>query len=332
MTGNRQILLASRPRGRATVENFRVVEVPLAPLTEGRFRLRNHYLSVDPYMRGRMDDVKSYAQSFDLGEVMPGRAIGEVIESRHPKYRQGEWVSGDFGWQLYASSDGREVRRIDVSSAPLTWHLGVLGMPGVTAWIGLLHLARPKAGETVLVSAAAGAVGSVVGQIAKIQGCRAVGIAGGQEKCAYVAGELGFDACIDYKSGRLEQDLKAATANGVDVYFDNVGGEILDAALTRLNMSSRISLCGMISRYNTLESYGVRNLLALLVNRVRLQGFIVSDYLELWPRALAELSGWVKEGRLKYRVTIVEGLANAPRALLDLLDGKNIGKQLVKLV
>lgn len=332
MTVNRQILLVDRPRGRATEENFRMVEVPLAPLAEGRFRLRNHYLSVDPYMRGRMDDVKSYAKSFDLGEVMPGRALGEVIESHHAKFRPGEWVSGDFGWQLYAVSDGREVRRIDVSSAPLTWHLGVLGMPGVTAWIGLLHLAQPKAGETVLVSAAAGAVGSVVGQIAKIQGCRAVGIAGGQEKCAYVAGELGFDACIDYKSGRLEQDLEAATANGVDVYFDNVGGEILDAALTRLNMFSRISLCGMISRYNTLESYGVTNLLALLVNRVRLQGFIVSDYLELWPRALADLSGWVKEGRLKYRVTIVEGLANAPSALLGLLDGKNIGKQLVKLV
>jgi NADPH-dependent curcumin reductase CurA len=334
MSGNRQILLASRPKGRVTEENFRLVEAPLPKPGDGQVLVKNHWLSLDPYMRGRMDEAKSYARNLDLGEVMIGSTVGEVIESRKPELKPGDWVAGTFGalgWQLYGVSDGRGLVKIDTAAAKASHYLGVLGMPGVTAWIGLLDICKPKQGETVVVSAAAGAVGSVVGQVAKIKGCRAVGIAGGNAKCDYVVSELGFDACVDYKAGRLDDDLQAAAPRGVDVLFENVGGEVLDAVLRRMNAFSRIALCGLISQYNATEPYGYRGLRALLVNRIRLQGFIVADHMELWPQATRELSGWLQSGKLKYRETVAEGLENAPRAFIGLLRGENLGKQLVKL-
>lgn len=334
MTTNRQIVLASRPKGWATEENFRVVESPMPVAGDGQFLVRNHWLSLDPYMRGRMDDAKSYARGTGIGEVMVGGTVGEVLDSQHPKFRKGDWVvdsSGGLGWQLYGVSDGRGLAKIDVASVPASYYLGLLGMPGVTAWMGLLDIARPKPGETVVISAAAGAVGSVAGQLAKLKGCRAIGIAGGPGKCDYVVAELGFDACIDYKAGRLDEDLKAATPDGIDVVFENVGGAVLDSVLGRMNVHSRIALCGLISQYNATEPYGVRNLRSLLVNRVRLQGFIVSDRMEMWPQAIRELGAWLAAGQLKYRETVARGLESAPRAFIGMLKGENLGKQLVKL-
>jgi len=334
MSRNRQIVLASRPKGRVTEENFRLIESPTPEPGEGQVLVKNHWLSLDPYMRGRMDEAKSYAKSVELGEVMVGSTVGEVLESRRPEFKKADWVVGSFGglgWQLYGVSDGRGLMKIDPRGAPPSYYLGVLGMPGVTAWIGLLDIAKPKPGETVVVSAATGAVGSVVGQLAKIHGCRAVGIAGGEAKCEYAVGELGFDACVDYKAGRLDDDLKAAAPKGVDVCFENVGGEVFDAVLRRMNPFSRIALCGMISQYNATEPYGYRALRSLLVNRIRLQGFIVSDHMEKWPQAIRELAGRLKAGQLKYRETVAHGLENAPRAFIGLLKGDNFGKQLVKL-
>jgi NADPH-dependent curcumin reductase CurA len=329
---NRQILLVTRPEGWVTEANFQLRETPIPQPRDGEFLVRNHWLSLDPYMRGRMDAKKSYARYVELGEVMTGGTVGEVVESRHPRFAKGELVNGAFGWQEYAVSDGAGVRRVDAAQAPPSYALGVLGMPGVTAWMGLLDIARPQAGETVVVSAASGAVGSVVGQLAKLKGCRAVGIAGGKAKCDYVVGELGFDACVDYKAGRLREDLQAAAPQGVDVDFENVGGEVLDACLALMNPHSRITICGLVSQYNATEAYGLRNLRAVLVNRIRMQGFIVTDRMELWPRALAELGGWVAERRMKYRETVTHGLASAPRAFIGMLRGENLGKQLVKLV
>jgi NADPH-dependent curcumin reductase CurA len=293
--------------------------------------VRSHYLSLDPYMRGRMNEAKSYAKPVELGAVMVGIAVGEIIASRHPKFKPGDKVAGPFGWQLFAASDGAGARVVD-PRVPLPAYLGVLGMPGVTAHIGLLDFGEPNAGETVVVSAASGAVGGVVGQIAKIRGCRAIGIAGGPQKCRYVVEELGLDACVDYKAGRLWEDLSQATPKGIDVYFDNVGGEILDTVLRRLNPFARIPLCGLISQYNATEPYGLKNVGALLVNRVKLQGFIVSDHLPRWKAALADLGQWFAEGKIKYRETVAEGLRNAPTAFIGMLEGKNFGKQLVKLV
>jgi NADPH-dependent curcumin reductase CurA len=241
-------------------------------------------------------------------------------------------VVGYLGWQLYGVSDGTALMRIDDRDIPLTAYLGVMGMPGATAYVGLIDLGQPKNGETVVVSAASGAVGSVVGQIAKIKGCRAVGIAGGPEKCAYVTDELGFDACIDYKKGRLAEDLKAAAPKGIDVYFENVGGPIFDTVLARMNPFGRIALCGLISQYNALEPYGLKNVSSLLVNRIRLQGFIVSDYLARWPEAFKDIGQWLKEGRIKYRESIAQGIENAPAAFIGLLAGRNFGKQLVQLI
>jgi hypothetical protein len=235
------------------------------------------------------------------------------------------------GWQQYGLSDGKGLNKVDASRVPLPAYLGVLGMPGVTAWVGLLDICQPKAGETVVVSAASGAVGSVVGQIAKIKGCRAVGIAGGRQKCDYVVKELGFDACVDYKAGKLNDDLKAAAPDGVDCYFENVGGEILDAVLRRMNAFSRIAVCGLISQYNATEPYGVKAIQSILTNRIKVQGFIVSDRMELWAKALPDLAGWVASGRIKYRETVTNGLENAPKAFIGLLKGENFGKQLVKL-
>ena len=331
MPANRQILLVSRPEGWVTEANFKLEAVPLPKPGDGQFLVRNHWLSLDPYMRGRMDAKKSYAKYVELGEVMTGGTVGEVVESRHPRFASGELVTGAFGWQEYAVSDGTGVRKMDGSKAPPSYALGVLGMPGVTAWMGLLDIAQPKPGETVVVSAASGAVGSVVGQLAKLKGCRAVGIAGGRTKCDYVVSELGFDACVDYKAGRLPDDLQAAAPKGVDVDFENVGGEVLDAVLPLMNPASRITICGLVSQYNATEPYGVKNLRSVLVNRIRMQGFIVSDRMELWPRALEELGRWVAEGKIRYRETVAHGLENAPRAFIGMLRGENLGKQLVKL-
>jgi len=331
MQKNRRVLLASRPSGWVSEANFRIEEVPLRAPAEGEVLVKNLWLSLDPYMRGRMNEGKSYAAKQELGEVMIGGTVGEVVESKHPKFAKGDQVLGMLGWQQYGLSDGKGLNKVDASRVPLSAYLGVLGMPGVTAWVGLLDICQPKAGETVVVSAASGAVGSVVGQIAKIKGCRAVGIAGGKRKCDYVVKELGFDACVDYKAGALNDDLKAALPDGIDCYFENVGGEILDAALRRMNAFSRIAVCGLISQYNATEPYGVKTVQSILTNRIKVQGFIVSDRMELWPKALADLAGWVAAGRIKYRETVTEGLENAPKAFIGLLKGENFGKQLVKL-
>jgi len=329
---NQQILLARRPTVAVEEGNFRLVETEVPQPAEGQFLVRNLVLSLDPYMRGRMSEAKSYAKSAEVGQVMVGGAVGEVVASRHPKFKPGDKVEGPFGWQLFALSDGKGVRKIEERGGiPLSAYLGVLGMPGVTAHIGLLDIGQPKAGETVVVSAASGAVGGVVGQIAKIQGCRAVGIAGGADKCRFAVEELGYDACVDYKAGRLDEELRRAAPGGVDVYFDNVGGEISDAVLLRMNAFSRIPLCGLISEYQHPEPRGWRNVRSLLVNRIKLQGFIVSDNLQRWPAALADLAKWVSEGRIKHRETVAEGLRNAPAAFIGMLSGKNLGKQVVKL-
>jgi NADPH-dependent curcumin reductase CurA len=323
-----QIRLASRPVGWVTEENFRVVEVELPPLDEGQLLLRNRWLSLDPYMRGRMNDIKSYAPKVELDQVMVGGTVAEVIESRHPKWKVGDFALAFGGWQELLVSDGKGLQRVPGASSI---YLGPVGMPGVTAWVGLIDLGQPKPGETVVVSAAAGAVGSVVGQLAKLRGCRAIGIAGGTRKCQHVVKELGFDACIDYKAGGLRDDLKAAAPNGVDIYFENVGGEILDEVVRRLNPFARIPLCGLVSQYNETAPRGLGNLAALLTNRVKLQGFIVSDHMDRWPVAQAELGQLVAEGKLKHTETVVEGLAQAPRAFIGLLKGENLGKMLIKV-
>ena len=327
---NRQILLASRPTGWVDEANFRLVETPLPGVGEGQVLVRNHWLSLDPYMRGRMSEAKSYAKSVEIGEVMVGGTAGEVVDSRHPNFKAGDKVVGYLGWQLYGVAEGGALQKVDDRQIALSAYLGPVGMPGVTAWYGLQEICQPKAGETVVVTAAAGAVGSVVGQLAKLAGCRAVGVAGGPEKCRYVVEELGFDACIDYKAGKLWEDLKAATPKGIDALFENVGGEIFDTLLGRMNAFSRIALCGLIAQYNS-EPYPMKNLGSVLVNRIRLQGFIVSDHLALWPRALQELAQGVAAGHIRYRETIAQGLENAPQAFIGLLKGANLGKQLVKL-
>ena len=326
---NKRVVLASRPVGPVSESNFRVEEAPVAKPADGEVLVRNLWLSLDPYMRGRMSDAKSYVKGVDIGEVMVGQTVGEVVESRHPKLNVGDTVLTQLGWQLYGAT--REAMKVDTSRAPASYYLGLLGMPGLTAYFGLKELGQPKPGETVVVSAASGAVGSVVGQLAKLWGCRAVGIAGGREKCAYVKDELGFDACVDYKGGALRDDVNAACPKGVDVYFDNVGGEILDLLLTRLNLFGRIVVCGSISDYNSTEPYRVRNWRAILVNRLRVQGMIVFDWKDRYGEALKALGGYFAEGKLNYRESVVQGLENAPRGLIDLLGGRNFGKQLVKL-
>ncbi|WP_175675503.1 NADP-dependent oxidoreductase [Burkholderia ambifaria] len=330
-TVNRQILLVSRPQGAASADNFRLVETPLAPLAAGELRVRNHFLSLDPYMRGRMNDAKSYAAPQPLNEVMIGATAGEVIESRHPDFAVGEHVVGQFGWQEYGTSNGGGLRKVDTSRVPLSAWLGVTGMPGVTAWVGLNRIIAPKAGETVVVSAASGAVGSVVGQLAKRAGCRAVGIAGGPDKCRYVVDTLGFDACVDYKAGRLADDLAAATPDGVDGCFENVGGTVLDTTMARMNAFGRIAVCGMIAGYDGVPA-PLANPGLILRSRLTMQGFIVFEHPDAWPPALAELSELVATKQLHYRESIAHGLERAPDAFLGLLKGRNFGKQLVQLV
>jgi NADPH-dependent curcumin reductase CurA len=331
MATNMQVLLASRPTGWVEESNFRIVESPIPRPGPGEVLVKVHWLSLDPYMRGRMNAGKSYARAVEIGEVMTGGTVAEVTESNHRKFKPGDYLVGSLGWQQYAVSDGEGLTKVDPKLVPLSCYVGVVGMPGVTAWVGLLEHCQPKAGETVVVSAASGAVGSVVGQLAKMQGCRAVGIAGGSTKCDYVVRDLGFDACVDYKGGKLYDDLKAACPDGIDCYFENVGGEVMDTVFRQLNPFSRVALCGLISEYNLTEPYGVTMMRALLVNRVKLQGFIVSDRMDLYQRALPRLGKAVAEGRIKYRETVAQGLENAPKAFIGMLKGANLGKQLVKV-
>jgi len=337
-TTNRQILLASRPEGEPTVGNFRLVETPLPALADGQVLVRNHFLSLDPYMRGRMSDSKSYAAPQPLDAVMIGGTVGEVVESKNEHFKAGDKVVGMGGWQEYFVVDASErgvLQKVDTTHVPLSAYLGAVGMPGVTAWYGLVKIINPKAGETVVVSAASGAVGGAVGQLAKVRGCRVVGIAGGPQKCAQVVEELGFDACIDYKAHAdlksLSKALKEAAPDGVDGYFENVGGMILDAVMLRANAFSRIAMCGMIAGYNG-EPIPMSYPQLLLTNRMKLEGFIVSEHMEVWPEALKELGTLVATGKFKYRETVAQGLAAAPEAFLGLLKGKNFGKQLVKLI
>jgi NADPH-dependent curcumin reductase CurA len=321
---NQRIVLASRPKGWVTPENFRIEKVQVPAPGDGEVLVKNLWLSLDPYMRGRISEAKSYVKGVDIGEVMVGQTVGEVIDSKNRNLKIGDHVLTQTGWQLYGVT--KEATKVHASRAPLSYYLGVLGMPGMTAYFGLKDIGQPKAGETVVVSAASGAVGSVVGQLAKLWGCRAIGIAGGREKCDYVTRELGFDACIDYKSANLRDEVK-----DVDVYFDNVGGEMLDILLTRMKLFGRIVVCGMIADYNATESYRLKNLRAVLVNRLKLQGMIVFDWKERYGEALKALGGYYAAGKLKTRESIVEGLANAPQGLVSLLRGGNFGKQLVKL-
>jgi hypothetical protein len=337
-TTQQRIVLASRPAGEPTVDNFRLETVPVPELQDGQVLVRHHYLSLDPYMRGRMNDGKSYAQPQPLDEVMIGGTVGEVAASRHPKFAAGDTVVGMGGWQQMAVVDGNQpglLRKVDATRVPLSAYLGAVGMPGVTAWVGLNHIIEPKAGETVVVSAASGAVGGVVGQLAKARGCRAVGLAGGPEKCRVVVEEYGFDACIDYKQHpdlkSLLKALKEACPGGIDGYFENVGGMILDAVMLRMNAFGRIAFCGMIAGYNG-EPIPMANPSLILVSRLKLQGFIVSEHMALWPQALQELGTGVATGTLKYRESVAQGLASAPEAFLGLLKGRNLGKQLVRLV
>jgi NADPH-dependent curcumin reductase CurA len=330
MATNRRIVLASRPQGAATTSNFRLEEVPVPALLPGQILVRNHWLSLDPYMRGRMNEGRSYAVAQALGDVMVGGTAGEVVESRHPGFAAGDKVVAYLGWQEYGVSDGTGVFKVDTRQVPLSAYLGPVGMPGVTAWYGLNRIIEPKHGETIVVSAASGAVGSVVGQLAKIGGCRAIGIAGGAGKCEYVTKELKFDACIDYKSEDVGKRLKDLAPDGVDGYFENVGGEIMDAVLPRMNAFGRIALCGLIAGYDG-TPIPIRNPSWFLVSRLLLKGFIVTEHMEVWPGALKELGEHVVTGRVKYRETIANGIENAPQAFLGMLKGANFGKQLVKL-
>ena len=329
MPQNKAWTLASYPTGWVGEENFKLVTSAAPRPAEGEVLVKNLWLSLDPYMRGRISTAKSYVKGVAIGEVMVGQTVGEVVESRHPSLKPGDKVLTQLGWQLYGVT--KEFAKIEERGVPLSYYLGILGMPGLTAYFGLKEIGQPKAGETVVVSAASGAVGSVVGQLAKLAGCRAVGIAGGRDKCDYVTRELGFDACVDYKAGRLAEDLKVACPKGIDVYFENVGGEMLDAILAQMNLFSRLIVCGMISQYNVTEPYGVRNLRYVLTNRIKMQGMIVFDWKDRYGEALGALAGHLAQGRLKYRESVVQGLENAPRGLIDLLQGKNFGKQLVKL-
>ena len=338
MPKNQQILLASRPEGEATTANFKLVDTETPALADGQVLVRHHFMSLDPYMRGRMNDSKSYAAPQPLGQVMQGGTAGEIVESRHPKFAVGDKVVGFGGWQNYSVVDANvpgSLKKVDTTQVPLSHYLGAVGMPGVTAWYGLVKIIAPKAGETLVVSAASGAVGSAFGALGKARGCRVVGIAGGPDKCAYVKDELGFDDCIDYK---LHQDakslaaaLKAACPDGIDGYFENVGGMVLDAVLQRTNAFARIALCGMIAGYDG-APLPLANPSTFLINRIKLEGFIVSEHMEVWPEALAELGTLVASGKLRPRESVAKGLSAAPDAFLGLLKGKNFGKQLVQLI
>ncbi len=335
-TVNRRIVLAARPKGEPSDEHFRLEEVPVPRPGEGQVLLRTRYLSLDPYMRGRMNAGPSYAAPVEIGDVMEGGTAGEVVESNAPDLKPGDLVLGRWGWQEYAVADARSVRKADPSVAPITTRLGVLGMPGLTAYTGLLNIGQPKAGETVVVAAAAGPVGSAVGQIAKIKGCRVVGVAGSAEKCDLVTREFGFDACVNHRDDAFEQELAAACPGGIDIYFENVGGRVFQAVLPLMNQFGRIPLCGLISQYNaTMPPRGVDRtplvLTAILVKRLTLRGFIVHDFEGQRPEFLRDMTQWLREGRVKYREHVVDGLENAVTAFKGLFHGENVGKLLVRI-
>ena len=318
--------------------NFKLVTAETPALKDNQVLVRHHYMSLDPYMRGRMNDAKSYAQPQPLGQVMQGGTAGEVVESKHPKYAVGDKVVGFGGWQEYSVVDASQpgaLKKVDTTHVPLSHYLGAVGMPGVTAWYGLVKIIAPKAGETVVVTAASGAVGSAFGALAKARGCRVVGIAGGPDKCKYVTDELGFDACIDYRQHpdvkTMSAALKEACPNGIDGYFENVGGYIFDAVLLRTNAFARVALCGMIAGYDG-QPLPLANPALILINRLKVEGFIVSEHMEVWPEALAELGALVGSGKLKPRESVAQGIEAAPEAFLGLLKGRNFGKQLVKLI
>jgi leukotriene B4 12-hydroxydehydrogenase/15-oxo-prostaglandin 13-reductase len=330
---NRQFTLAARPVGMPKESDFKLVEAPIPALAAGQVLLRTQFLSVDPYMRGRMTGVRTYADPVDIGQVMVGATVGQVVQSTNPNFRVGDSIAGYWGWQEFSVSDGRGLQKLDPAVAPVSTALGVLGMPGMTAYFGFLEICQPKPGETVVVSGAAGAVGSLVGQIAKIKGCRAVGIAGTDEKCAWLTGEVGFDAAFNYKTTEnLVVRLKELCPNGIDCYFDNVGGPITDAVMPLLNVFARISICGQISQYNAVKpELGVRPFIYMLGKQVRAEGFIVSRWMNRTAEGVAQMAQWIKEGKLKYREDVIHGFENAPRALIGVLQGDNTGKMLVAM-
>jgi NADPH:quinone reductase len=330
---NRKFTLAARPMGMPKESDFQLVSEPLPPLASGQVLLRTQYLSVDPYMRGRMTGVRTYADPVEIGQMMVGGTVGEVVESLSPALRVGDMVTGYWGWQEFTVSDGKGLRTLDPNLAPPSTALGVLGMPGMTAYFGFLEICQPRLGETVVVSGAAGAVGSLVGQIAKIKGGRAVGIAGSESKVAWLTGELGFDAAFDYKTtDDYVAVLKQLCPNGIDCYFDNVGGPITDAIFPVLNTKARISICGQISQYNlSRPEPGPRIFGYLLTKTARAEGFLIYQFMDRFPEGIVQMAKWIKEGKLKYRETIVEGFENAPRALIGVLSGDNTGKMLVKM-
>jgi NADPH-dependent curcumin reductase CurA len=335
---NRQQRLVSRPVREPALENFRLVEIPVPELAPGQVLVQHHFLSLDPYMRGRMSAERSYAAAQPLDEVMIGATAGEVIETRSDRFRVGDRVVGMGGWQQYQVVDAAQagaLRKVDTNRVPLSAYLGAVGMPGVTAWYGLARIIEPQPGETVLVSAASGAVGGVAGQLAKMRGARVIGLAGGAEKCRYVSEDLGFDACVDYRlhpdAKSLAAALRAVAPRGIDGHFENVGGVVLDAMMLLANAFARIALCGLIAGYNG-EPIPITWPRLILVNRMKIEGFIVSDHLQVWPQALAELEAHVAAGRLKFRESIAAGIEAAPQAFLGLLKGRNFGKQLVQLI
>ncbi len=329
---NHQYRLAARPEGLPKHSDWNFTEEPLRSIAEGEILVKILYISLDPAMRGWMNDVKSYVPPVRIGEVMRAGAVGTVIESKHTEFKAGEQVYGVFGVQEYAISNGKGVSKVDSKLAPLPVHLGTLGMPGLTAYFGLLDVGKVKEGEVVVVSGAGGAVGMIVGQIAKLKGCKVIGIAGGAEKCKYIVEELGFDAAIDYKSEDVKKSLRKHCLKGVDVYFDNVGGEILDTVMTRLARHARIIICGAISQYNNTElPQGPRNYMSLLVSRARMEGFVVFDYESQYPEAIREMATWMKEGKLKSKEDIVPGLSTFPETLLKLFSGANTGKLVLEV-
>ena len=327
----REIRLVARPAGFPGEDLFEVAETPIPDPGEGQLLVRNAYFSVDPYMRPRMNDVRSYVAPFTLGEAMTGGAVGRVEVSRNPAFAEGEWVLHALGWREWALSDGSGVRKVDPAGAPISTALGVLGMPGFTAYYGLSEIGRPEEGQTVFVSGAAGAVGSAAGQMAKIAGCRVIGSAGSEEKLAWL-GELGFDAAFNYRERSAREALAEASPKGIDIYFDNVGGDHLEAAIGAMRINGRIVACGSISRYNDAEPVaGPRNLFMVVTKRLRMQGYIISDHYDRFPEFLARAQEWVRDGRLRYRETVIDGIENAPSAFLGLLRGENVGKMLVKV-
>lgn len=330
---NRQVRLASRPRGWVTADNFELTSEPVPEPGDGELVVENVFMSVDPYMRGRMNDVKSYVPPFEVGEVLQAGVVGRVIASRHADFAEGDYVTGMLGWENYSRSDGRGLSKVDPDAAPLSWHLGILGMPGMTAYVGLTKIAGVRDGETVFVSAASGAVGSVVGQLARIHGCRVTGCAGSDEKVALLTGEFGYDAVFNYRQAEsLPKSVAAVCPDGIDVNFENVGGDIFEAALWNMRMFGRVALCGMVANYNDAQPRaGPRGMMVMIARRLTISGFIVTDHPEACKEYASQAQTWISQGKLAYRETVAEGIENAPQAFIDMLKGRNVGKQIVRL-